>query len=758
MSAKWTLASNVTAGDRLLYIGNACRQLSDGSLVMLSRDPSIADPNSITLVVVPGPAHTTPQVIATLAAANPNGSFSLANATPQAMTLTTDPLDNIYVFGAYSNVNGALSHQAFIKQSGSLTWTPGILNFSGSLTPAYQLYGLAATWCNTGTGTSGAGHILVIANTHTTQSGAFILDAGKVLLGQAALTQVTTNPAFLGSGTATTAGSNLDLDNDGFGATSGLAISAGGAGAFYEGSWGVSASGLLTTGSGVQTTVGACATLSVTTKLRIVRYAPNQWAIAVPGTAGAITVVGGINAASPSGDGGYPITTAGNFPQPGATLSWDVVCDLGNGIWVYGWNSVTPTQMLRVPVTFAGGVTTIGAPINDDTVGSGAGNTTIRTVKTPTDFNHADWQTYDSTTPYQLLGDFSAIPIPPNAPGLVVPLNATALALSTVGGFFDWTFSSLTLNDAQTAYYFRRQVSGGLYQWWTGSAWTTGQAGATGGAEVSVTSATTSVTLPTTGWVANTTYTWAIAVVGAGGASPYSLVQTVYSGGAQPATPTLAATYDASNNRVQLVVGGTGTETVVLNSSDDGGTTWIQIRASPFALVAGAKTVYDYEAPPGALRLYQAAQNDPTQGVYSVQSAFSSGTSAVIPSLPTHWIRVPRLLTSGIQVLMKPTTFAPEYDESETEYLGLGRADKIVISDVMSLQSGAVTFQSLSASDAPALQAMLLLQETLLWQTQDNQNLYVRFYGVRGPFNKPTPLRPGSYAEYPVTWVGQQRP
>ena len=766
MSAKYTLASSTTAGDRLLYVGAASKQLSTGDLVELVRDPTVADPNSITLQLVPGPAHTSPQVIATLnASVATSGSFLLANAAAQTFALCVDGSDNIFVF-AQQGSTLKMAFQGFSKTPGVLAWTPTPASAAGSMSPSLYVIGLAATWCNTGGGTNGAGHILVIANTNSAQSGAYIFDAGAILAHSGTYcTQVTTNPAFLGGGVLATAGSNLDLDNDGFGATSGLAISAVTANSAQIGAWGVSSGGILTTGGGLLAPI-TTGTLSATTKLRIVRppSTPNFWVGVWPSqyTATHLTVCS-LNAQTTTGTSSVDTATTSNFPTPSATLSWDVSVDAMGTAWVYAWSSATATTMLRVPVTFPAGTATLGAVVSDDTaVGSGAGNTTIRTVKSPIDFLHVDWQTYDVVSPYSLIGDFSSLPAPPNTPVQIAPLNGVALALSSVGGFFDWTFSSPNLGDVQTAFYYRRQVSGGLYQWPTGSppgtTWTTGQAAPTGGAEVSVTSAITSVTLPTTGWVANTTYSWAIAVTGSGGQSPYSSAQTVYSGGAQPSTPTLAATYDAINNRVQLVVSGTGTDNIVLNSSDDGGITWVQIRASPFALVAGAGTVWDYEAPPGALRLYQAAQNDPTQGAYSVQSAFCSSVSCVVPSLNANWIRDPTALTSGIQVLLKPTTFAPEYDESETEYLGLGRADKIVISDVMSLQSGAATFESLAVADAAALQALLLLQKTLLWQTQDNQNLYVRFYGVRGPWNQPTPLRPGSYREYPVIWVGQFRP
>src|SRR5665213_2117150 len=121
MAAKYTAASNATAGDRLLNVGQAALQLSDGSLAMLVHDPAQAAPNRVSLQVVPAPAHTTPQTIATLSTdvASNTANFVLGGYV-QSLALCRDSSDNLFVVGA-DNVSGDLDQigvQAFVKGSG----------------------------------------------------------------------------------------------------------------------------------------------------------------------------------------------------------------------------------------------------------------------------------------------------------------------------------------------------------------------------------------------------------------------------------------------------------------------------------------------------------------------------------------------------------------------------------------------------------------------------------------------------------------
>lgn len=725
MSNKFSpvVASNTTAGDRLLLGGAAARHLSTGDLVMLAHDPSQADPNSLSLMLVS--AHTTPSTIATLLFGAGSGYTFHASTASQAFALERDDQDNLYVIGCYQT-GGRLAYQAFVKGVG-LNWTATSANVcTGTLTGSPNPVSFAAKWCNTGGGTGAAGHIIVAAQTSGAVTGCFILDAGLMLAGQGQHGSVTTNPSFLGASTTTTClGGNLDLEQDGFGATTGVAISSNGTANPLIASWGVSATGLLTAGGGFVASPTSAA-LTATTKLRVVRVSPNLFAAVYPSSAnaGQLTVVS-FFASSGSGSGSTVDTgTAGNFPAPSASLSWDVAAaaPIMETIWIYGWSSATATTMLRLPVTLAtgglvGGAPTVGSVVTDDTtVGTGT-NTTIRVVKQPVDFAHTDWQSYDTVTPFSLLGDYSDLPTQPNVPTLISPTNGSAAPLAS-GGVLDWAFGSEQPGDAQVGYYLRIQAAGGgPLKWWNGTALV--------GTEAAVTSPTTSATLTTGILSATTTYSWSVDVVGASGLrAGYSLPWS-FTVLTPPAAPTLTATYDPVLNQTDLTIQGSvsSAPTGSIEFSDDGGTTWyFVIGCTQLTVYPGPLTVYDGEGSSQSSREYRARNWSGAPTNYSAYVTASVG--AVV--LSSYWVKDLTGTGISIAVLLTAGTWQRTINETTTIREPLGNEFDVVVGDDVHAPTGQVTLVCQNQDDQSALFALLSTQNALFVQHPVSASFWMR--------------------------------
>lgn len=749
MSAKWTLASDTTAGDRLLNIMFGSVQLSDGSLVQLVRDPAVADPNSVTLQVVPGPAHTTPQIISTLNAVSVlgTGSFYLSGSA-QALVLTKDDEDNLYVLGVYGGVTlGGVTivYQGWTKGAG-LTWTPGAANtVTSTMVGAPAILGLAAVWCNTnGMG----GHVAVVANTNGTTEGFFSLNASFILAGTAQHgTSIVTNPAFLGTGLAATSGSNLDIAQESLGATSGIAISSNSLTGIQIGSWGLSSSGILTTGAGINQLLN-CGTLSTTTKLRCVKVQgiPGVYAIGYPSvaTTGHMTVQ---SFSIPNGGTVNSVDTpaTSNFPTPSATLAWDMASAAPgmNTVWVYAWSTQASHRddMLRVPIVFGFfSIPALGTVVVDDTNVGGAGttadNTSIRVVKDPVDFGHVDWQANDATTPFSLQGDFSALPTAPNVPVLLSPANGAALGLAS-GGTMTWDqLISALLGDAQVSYAFQRQASGGAIRWWDGAG--------TGGplsdgwltTETFVTSAVSSVVFPSGHWTASGVYTWQVAVKGASGvtsgySSPFTV--TVL---APPTAPTLTAAYDPVLDRTTLVIDGSVSTAPIgsIEFSTDGGTTWNFVAGATAIpnVYPGPLTVYHYENSGVAGTQFRARNWSPIPLNYS-----SYATASVAAADLSSYNLIDTLTGVVVPYLMTVATRQDAIDEDITVHKPAGRPNPITAADavigpdglatgIVVARDGQATFVTQNVGDQAALIALLQLQRELFLQSPVDPPIWIR--------------------------------
>jgi hypothetical protein len=307
-------------------------------------------------------------------------------------------------------------------------------------------------------------------------------------------------------------------------------------------------------------------------------------------------------------------------------------------------------------------------------------------------------------------------------------------------------------------YYLRRFNASG-YQWWNGTSFTTAQAGATGGNEVAVTSATTQVTFGAGLW-ATGAWSWSVQTTGASGTtnpsgySPAWVINVV----AQPTTPTLTATYDSTNNRVSLVVAGTGTDKAWFEYSDDN-VTWYNVRgATAVAQVSGAATVYDWDPPAQTplTRNYRVLQWDSTAAVANNYSNWGTATAAW-PVPPKFGLRDPLAMTVGINPHVLQGTLDTSFGQNMTEHTGLGDPQTTPVFDVIGLEDGGATFCTYSVSDDAAFMALVLSNRVLSLQTTDGRAWFVRF-NVPRPITTPYLVAPGSYRNYALTWRGQRRP
>lgn len=756
MTAKWTLASSATSGDRLLNVGHASRQLSTGDMVQLVYDPAASNPNKITLqLITAASGHTATSFITTLSTDN----FSITTPVPQGLALEVDGSDNIYVVGQDAS-SGELDQpgvQGFTKGVG-LSWTaqPYVTNES-TATNGANLYGVAIAWSGTGGGTNGKGHLMSVWNDGSSgNTYAATLDCGKILTGaKGFIVHSYKNPSFLGGvGVTATAGSNLDISTDGVGGTSGLAAIADNATHVQTGAYGVTSGGVLTDGGGLSDS-RVSGTLSTSTKVRVVWFASGQFATIFRSSAnaGQLTVVSYSTSAYL---GQIDSGTASNFPAPSATLSWAPIAAPASAttLWLFGWSSATASSMLRLPVLFTNGVPTVGSVVTDDT-SVGTAGTTIRADSNPVDTLHADWEAYQSTSTYSMLGDFSSLAAAPNAPNLLTPINGSIPPIST-GGTFTWQFSSLVGGDAQTVFFFRRLAAAG-YQWWNGSSWTTAQVNPTGGAEVGVTSATQAVTFPTGQWTVATSYTWAVKTTGSGVSpqtGPYASAFSLIVANLPPATPTLTASYSAVTNTTTLTLHSTDSTgpTGSIEFSDDGGVTWNFLRyCTALTIYPGTSTAYDIEAPSGATRQYRARS---WTGAPQSFSAYATATTA--PAITQYWLRDLTGALGSVNLNVVKGTLSTTFPEPLTEHDGLGNPAAIVVADVIGLENGQATFWTNTIANEAALTSLMVAQRTLLLQAPTGEQWYVRIVSAR-PTDRPYGATT-KYQHHAISWRGQNRP
>ena len=437
MAQKYTLASGSSFTDRLQNVGNALIHLSDGTPVFLYYDGT-------NVVLAYSSDHVTVNAVVTLS------GFSIPG-TPQGLTVCRDSADNIYVAGADSATTSNVRVQAFLKGTG-YTWTAQTALAGTSGQTANPLTNVAAVWCNTGGGTGSHGHLLVSwAVSAAGASGYATCDAGAALAGSGVL--ITASAASPG-GTAWTfingsacAGSNMDIASDGFGATTVMVVGANAATTLYAGSVTVNSIGTVT-----GTTLGplTCGTLSATTKVRVIRYAANVWAVVYPSTTSGHYMVARYSSTAQL-TGGTDSGAPTNMALVSTSLGWDAFRDpvTANRVWVMS----AYQQPYRVSVDLGSGVAWATAAVADDTLSYYSMGNDFRAVKQAAR-SIVDWQAFAETasTPiYALLGDYTGFNTAPNAPTGLAPASNATVDRSIVQRL-SWTFSDPDTGDSQSKF------------------------------------------------------------------------------------------------------------------------------------------------------------------------------------------------------------------------------------------------------------------------------------------------------------------
>jgi hypothetical protein len=207
--------------------------------------------------------------------------------------------------------------------------------------------------------------------------------------------------------------------------------------------------------------------------------------------------------------------------------------------------------------------------------------------------------------------------------------------------------------------------------------------------------------------------------------------------------------------RTQLVVtAGTSGLTVSVQYTDDSGVTWLPVRNGTGIAtgVGNAATIYDYEAPPLGTRSYRAM----VQTALGVPSAWSSNATITNNTMTTFWLKDPTVGLSGIQLKVESGSLSTHFPEALTEHQPLGSPYPYVVGDVVGFEDGVVTAWTMSATDESALVALLKSQRTLLLQSPDGRQWYIR---ITSPRPTDAPLGVGGLSRlHTISWRGQPMP
>jgi len=242
----------------------------------------------------------------------------------------------------------------------------------------------------------------------------------------------------------------------------------------------------------------------------------------------------------------------------------------------------------------------------------------------------------------------------------------------------------------------------------------------------------------------------------------------------------------ATQNYNTVVAGpnaGTG-QTILIERTADGGTTWSTVRPIPYdttlaaapssALAVGTQlsgNIYDYEAPMGIAVRYRAttittlaigdAANPSSAQPSQLSSIPSALTAAVTLTAPVggqgFWLKnVQAGLVMAVDVL--DDTFELDFPIQEAMYNPLGRPDPVVVTDVANtVQSGQTTFEFLTDANWTTFRDSFFKSlQTCLLQKYDGQQWYIQFIGT-GNLNEskgPVPL----YRTFKTKWVEVARP
>lgn len=386
--------------DRLLNLegGQSAIHLSDGTLVSLHRITT----GGSWLLVHHGADHASPTLIASVS----NSDF----VTGSGLALCRDDLDNLYLIGSNST---DLRGKAYTKGVG-YSWTAQTALIINSNSGDVRQ---DATWCDTGGGTSSAGHIISVTDGGGIGANVFVdvTDAGALLAGSGtAGVNHYTNPVFVANGN-TLVSASYSLSADGFGATSGICFTVGTGGTeAWVGKWGVNSSGALST----NTFISSPAFNGTPRKCRAIRYASDRWALVAADNTSTSQLSIARFSSTAQLTAATAVGTPTSWPNNATTLGWDAYLDpsSANKVWLLalGTLSGTTVPVWRLSVDVTSGVSVAStATAEDNLIGVDTKQDSLRVVKEPVGYT-VNWDSFQKLTGsnYGLLNDWTTFAAP----------------------------------------------------------------------------------------------------------------------------------------------------------------------------------------------------------------------------------------------------------------------------------------------------------------------------------------------------------
>lgn len=211
--------------------------------------------------------------------------------------------------------------------------------------------------------------------------------------------------------------------------------------------------------------------------------------------------------------------------------------------------------------------------------------------------------------------------------------------------------------------------------------------------------------------------------------------------GPMPA-PTLTGTYSTASNSVSMALGGSNpvlksfvNAVFQVQRSDDGGTTWADVRDGDAIAQDGSYngSLVDYEAKRTNTARYRARQIGYTGAIGSSTSVAGPWSTALVLSITNDggwWIKStldPNLNVGGVRVLGPSLDFVQE--ESLGVFRPLGRTRPIVISGYLYGQDSNLEIATVGAAEWSAISALAQRQDTLFVQDPFGEQRYIRITG-----------------------------
>jgi hypothetical protein len=215
-----------------------------------------------------------------------------------------------------------------------------------------------------------------------------------------------------------------------------------------------------------------------------------------------------------------------------------------------------------------------------------------------------------------------------------------------------------------------------------------------------------------------------------------------------PSTPSLSASFNSVDNKVwlsasgQSVSGSFASQVFQIQRSDDSGTTWADVIGGGELVPSGAflSVLFDYAAPRGETAQYRARSVGTVTGEL-VSSDWSSTQNVSVLNDGTWWLKAidtPALNRGSVPV-------APGFGVERVEQAGvfrpLGRGTAVVVTAGLQGEDGKLRIRTGTRADFEAVWALGCHVGTLLLQTPDGDQRYIRVtsrsYDRDGTVNSP---------------------